>query len=73
MFALLQAYAVLNYVQSFLSKSEFKYFFFVAVTLAAGIVFAAVVGLTWLGVIAPWSGRLALKEKKFFFFIPTNG
>ena len=56
-FALLQAYAVLGYMQSFLTKSEFKYFFFVSVTLAAGIVFAAVVGLTWLGVIAPWSGR----------------
>jgi dolichyl-diphosphooligosaccharide--protein glycosyltransferase len=56
-FALLQAVALLKYLQSFLSKSEFKYFFFGAATIAAGIVFVTVVGLTWAGVIAPWSGR----------------
>lgn len=56
-FALLQAVAFLKYVQSFLSKTEFKYFFFVATALAAGAVFVTVVGLTWAGVIAPWSGR----------------
>ena len=57
MFALLQAVALLKYLQTFLSKSEFKYFFFVSATAAAGVVFAAVVGLTMLGVVAPWSGR----------------
>ena len=31
--------------------------FYILVTLAAGGVFAAVVGLTMLGVVAPWSGR----------------
>ena len=56
-FALLQAVALLKYLQTFLSKSEFKYFFFVSATAAAGVVFAAVVGLTMLGVVAPWSGR----------------
>ena len=56
-FALLQAVAVLKYLQTFLSKSEFKYFFFVAGTAAAGLVFLTVVGLTWAGVVAPWSGR----------------
>merc|ERR1719225_409344 len=56
-FALLQAVAFLKYLQNFLTKSEFKYFFFTAGIVAAGLVFAVVVGLTWLGVIAPWSGR----------------
>ena len=58
MFALLQAVAALKYLQKFLTKSEFKMFFFLAASVAAGLVFLTVVGLTWLGVIAPWSGRL---------------
>merc|ERR1712088_901066 len=56
-FALLQAIALLKYLQNYLTKSEFKTFFFFAASSAAGLVFLTVVGLTWLGVIAPWSGR----------------
>lgn len=48
-FALLNAYSVLKYVQSFLTKAEFKFFFIVSVGLAAGVIFLAVVGLTWAG------------------------
>ena len=55
-FALLQAVALLKYMQTFLNKSEFK-FLFLAGMAAAGAVFLAVVGLTWAGVVAPWSGR----------------
>merc|ERR1719225_1557884 len=56
-FALLQAVAFIKYIQTYLTKKEFKYFFFTAGAIAAALVFAVVVGLTWLGVIAPWSGR----------------
>ncbi|XP_076455987.1 dolichyl-diphosphooligosaccharide--protein glycosyltransferase subunit STT3B-like [Babylonia areolata] len=56
-FALLYAYAALRYIQTFLSKAEFRYFFILAVGVAAGLVFFVVVALTWLGYIAPWSGR----------------
>ena len=56
-FALLQAVALLKYMQNFLTKSEFRSFFFLAATLAAGLVFLTVVLLTWMGVVAPWSGR----------------
>jgi len=56
-FALLQAIALLKYLQNYLTKSEFKTFFFFAASSAAGLVFLTVVGLTWAGVIAPWSGR----------------
>merc|ERR1712038_1995525 len=56
-FALLQAVAFIKYIQTYLTKKEFKYFFFTADAVAAALVFATVVGLTWLGVIAPWSGR----------------
>jgi hypothetical protein len=45
----LNAYGLLKYVQSFLTKSEFKFFFIVSVGLAAGLIFLAVVGLTWAG------------------------
>ena len=55
-FALLQAIAALKYLQNYLTKSEFKTVFFFAGTCAAGLVFLTVVGLTWAGVIAPWSG-----------------
>ncbi|XP_052252612.1 dolichyl-diphosphooligosaccharide--protein glycosyltransferase subunit STT3B-like [Dreissena polymorpha] len=56
-FALLNAYSLLKYIQSFLTKAEFKFFFIVAVGAAAGLIFLAVVGLTWAGFIHPWSGR----------------
>jgi len=56
-FGLLQAVAFIKYVQTYLSKQEFKYFFFMAGSIAAAVVFAVVVGLTWAGVVAPWSGR----------------
>ncbi|KAH3704660.1 hypothetical protein DPMN_079719, partial [Dreissena polymorpha] len=46
-FALLNAYSLLKYIQSFLTKAEFKFFFIVAVGAAAGLIFLAVVGLTW--------------------------
>jgi len=59
-FALLIAMAVLKYLQSVLSKAEFKYFFMVAALLAPVLVFLTVVGLTYAGVIAPWSGRYSV-------------
>lgn len=48
-FALINAYGAVQYVQLFLSKKEFKAFFFVAIVTAAGMVFVSVVGLTYLG------------------------
>lgn len=54
---MLNAVAFLKYLQRFLSKQEFRHFFLIAGVAAAAIVFAAVVGLTYAGVIAPWSGR----------------
>lgn len=56
-FALLNAVAIIKYFQSVLSASEFRTFFIGAAATAAGAVFLAVVGLTYAGVVAPWSGR----------------
>jgi dolichyl-diphosphooligosaccharide--protein glycosyltransferase len=56
-FALLQAYGFLNYLRSKLSKTQFRQFFIFAVTVAAGVVFASVVALTYAGYVQPWSGR----------------
>ncbi|KAL1512531.1 hypothetical protein ABEB36_002112 [Hypothenemus hampei] len=56
-FALLFAVAVLKYLQSMMSKSEFKFLVIWGGSLAAGLVFATVVALTYAGYIAPWSGR----------------
>lgn len=56
-FLLLNAIALLKYVQSSMTKSEFKLFFFTAVLAAAGLVFAGIFALTYLGYIAPWTGR----------------
>lgn len=53
----MQAYAALDYVRSRLSKTAFRKFFFFSVACAAGGVFVAVVLLTYLGYVAPWSGR----------------
>lgn len=56
-FALLNAVAILRYLQSKLTSTEIKYVFTIGVLVAAGAVFLAVVLLTYAGVIAPWSGR----------------
>ncbi|MPC12576.1 Dolichyl-diphosphooligosaccharide--protein glycosyltransferase subunit stt-3 [Portunus trituberculatus] len=55
-FALMFTY-YLWYLQSVMSRAEFRHFFLVAAGTAAGLVFLVVVGLTWMGVVAPWSGR----------------
>lgn len=57
MFALLIAVATLKYLQTVLSKSEFKSLFLIGGLISAGIVFLTVVVLTYAGYIAPWSGR----------------
>lgn len=56
-FALLMAVAFLKYLQTVLSKTEFKKLFIAGALLAAGVVFLMVVLATVLGVVAPWSGR----------------
>ncbi|XP_038841561.1 dolichyl-diphosphooligosaccharide--protein glycosyltransferase subunit STT3B-like, partial [Salvelinus namaycush] len=56
-FALLQAYAFLQYLKDRLTRQEFQTLFFLGVSLAAGVVFLTVIYLTYTGHIAPWSGR----------------
>jgi len=56
-FGLLQIVAFVKYVQSYLSKAEFRYFFLMAGAIVAAIVIALGVALAWAGVVAPWSGR----------------
>lgn len=48
-FVLLNAYALLKYLQTFFSKSEMKTLFFGAVAGVAGFLFLAVVVLTYAG------------------------
>ena len=56
-FALLNAYGFLKYLQARLTGSQFRQLFFFAVIASAGLVFVSVVALTYLGFVAPWSGR----------------
>jgi len=56
-FLLLNAIGALKYVQSSMTKSEFKLFFFASVIVAGGAVFAGILALTYFGYIAPWTGR----------------
>lgn len=56
-FCLIQAFAFIKYLRDQMTKSEFKHLFNFALIGFAGVVFLAVVGLTYLGYIAPWSGR----------------
>jgi len=48
-FCLLFAYAGIVYVQSRLTKAEFRHFFFLAIVSSAGVVFLTVIGLTYAG------------------------
>ncbi|KAI8043953.1 dolichyl-diphosphooligosaccharide--protein glycosyltransferase subunit STT3B [Drosophila gunungcola] len=56
-FVLLMAVATLRHLQSVLSRHEFRKLFIVGGLLVGVGVFVAVVVLTMLGVVAPWSGR----------------
>ena len=60
-FALINAYAFIKYIQNFLTKAEFRHFFIAAVTAAAAVVFVAVVGLTWAGVYEHKNDRVLRK------------
>ncbi len=56
-FVLLHALGFLKYIQVRLSSRQFRQLFTWLVVLAAALVFLGVVGLTYAGVVAPWSGR----------------
>ncbi|XP_065053854.1 dolichyl-diphosphooligosaccharide--protein glycosyltransferase subunit STT3B-like [Rhopilema esculentum] len=56
-FCLIQAYAFIKYLRDHMSKAEFKHLFNLAIVGFAGLVFLAVIALTYMGYIAPWSGR----------------
>ena len=57
-FALLQAYAFIEYLYSKIPRAaDLKQLFFGLITIVGLIVFAMVVLLTYTGYIAPWSGR----------------
>ncbi|CAH8594761.1 unnamed protein product [Dicrocoelium dendriticum] len=56
-FALLQVVAFISYLQERVSTYGLKPLFTLAAVCFAGIVFLTVIGLTYAGVIAPWSGR----------------
>ncbi|TGZ66033.1 hypothetical protein CRM22_005569 [Opisthorchis felineus] len=56
-FALLQAVAFFKYLQDRIPSNKLKQMFTLGAVGFAGLVFLTVVGLTYAGVIAPWSGR----------------
>ncbi|CAH8863775.1 unnamed protein product [Trichobilharzia szidati] len=56
-FALLQVVAFFKYLQSRVPSNTLRQLFTFGAIFFAGIIFLAVVGLTYAGVIAPWSGR----------------
>lgn len=55
-FALLQAYAFLQYLKDRLTRQEFQTLFFLGVSLAAGVVFLTVIYLTYTGTLTPGEG-----------------
>lgn len=56
-FALVMAIGTLKYLHSLNPKGQWKQLLIVGGLIAAAAVFLMVVLLTYMGVIAPWSGR----------------
>ena len=56
-FALLNAYAILRYLQFHLTEKQFQTVFSAAI-ISAVVVFVVMVGLTYLGYIAHWRGHM---------------
>lgn len=71
-FALLQAYAFLQYLKDRLTRQEFQTLFFLGVSLAAGLVFLTVIYLTYTGTSTPTHSMLGSRRFLcfclFFFF-----
>lgn len=61
-FALLMAVGALLYLHSLAPRGQFKQLLVAGALGAAALVFLAVVALTYMGVIAPWSGRLVVMQ-----------
>ncbi|KAG7202653.1 hypothetical protein KM043_009828 [Ampulex compressa] len=55
-FGLLIFVAAIRYLRTVLTKSEIKYFEGI-VAVTAGVLLLILIGLTYAGVVAPWSGR----------------
>ena len=56
-FALMNAYAFLKYVQFYLTGKQFQSLLFFTAIISVGVVIVAVIGQVYLGYIAPWKGR----------------
>ena len=56
-FALMNAYIILRYFQFYLTEKQFQTLFSTAI-VSAGVVFMVMIGLTYLGYIAPWKGHI---------------
>ncbi|KAK9472757.1 Oligosaccharyl transferase STT3 subunit-domain-containing protein [Dipodascopsis tothii] len=56
-FGLIQLVAFIQYLRAKLPSAEFRIIVTVGALVLAGLGFAAIVGLTFAGVIAPWTGR----------------
>merc|ERR1719394_1129624 len=56
-FALLQAVAFIKYIQTYLTKKEFKYFLVVAGSAMVSAVILVMAAISYSGSVAGWSGR----------------
>jgi len=56
-FSLLQVFAAVQFIQSYITGKQFRFLFAMFLVVSAGLVFLAVIVLTYAGYIAPWSGR----------------
>lgn len=57
LFVFVQAVAFFKYIASLSTSDKLKPLLTFAIVGCAGVVFLTVTGLTFAGVIAPWSGR----------------
>ncbi|XP_065882675.1 dolichyl-diphosphooligosaccharide--protein glycosyltransferase subunit STT3B-like [Dysidea avara] len=56
-FSLLQVFAAVQFIQGYITGKQFRFLFAMFLVVSAGLVFLAVIVLTYAGYIAPWSGR----------------
>lgn len=67
-FALLQAYAFLQYLKDRLTRQEFQTLFFLGVSLAAGIVFLTVIYLTYTGMSAHRASEVSSNTQFMYLY-----
>lgn len=66
-------FAAVQFVQGYITGKQFRFLFMMFLVVSAGLVFLAVIVLTYAGYVAPWSGRFYSLYDTGYVMLFTSG